>query len=88
LQDYGVLGEISSLKKIMLTNSGEIKSLSFINKLPNLKFISFVNTNVKDGDLSYCEGIEYVGFNNKKHYNYKSEDFRRAQSNAAHRLIA
>lgn len=76
IEDYHSLGSVQSLKKIIISESGEIQTLEFIKMLPNLKFISFWGTNVKDGDLRYCKGIDYVGFNNKKHYSHKNEDFR------------
>lgn len=76
IQDFEVLGEIKSIKKLILSESGEIKNLAFVKELPNLKFISFWGTNVLDGDISYCEGIDYVGFDNKKHYTHKMEQFK------------
>jgi hypothetical protein len=77
VKDYETLGKVRSLKKILFTNSGEIKTLSFVKQLPDLEFISFVGTNVVDGDLSYCEGIGYVGFDDKRHYSHKMDDFKR-----------
>lgn len=70
---------IKNLEKLSLINCGEIASLKFISELPNLKLLVFSKTNVVDGDLSYCEGIEYVGFDNKKHYTHKMSDFVNAQ---------
>ncbi len=78
IQDYEILGNLHYLEKIILSDAGEIKTLSFLKTLPNLKFISFVNTNVLDGDLSFCEGIEYVGFINKRHYSHKFEQFNKS----------
>lgn len=75
ITDYEILGNLRLLKRIRISNSGEIKSLSFIKKLHQLEAISFVDTNIIDGDLSYCEGISHVGFFDKKHYNRKSKDF-------------
>ena len=76
INDYEVLGKIKSLKKIILSESGEIKSLAFVKELSELEFISFWGTNVLDGNIKYCENINYVGFNNKKHYSHKSEQFK------------
>jgi len=78
IQDYEIIGNLHSLEKIILSNAGEIKTLSFLKTLPNLKFISFVNTNVLDGDLSFCEGIKYVGFINKRHYSHRFEQFNKS----------
>ncbi len=77
INDFEALKDLTSLKKLMLTESGNIKTLSFLKMLPNLKFISLWRTNVLDGDLSYCEGIDYVGFDNKRHYSHKSEEFKK-----------
>ncbi|NJN25813.1 MAG: leucine-rich repeat domain-containing protein [Cyclobacteriaceae bacterium] len=77
INDYEALGKVKSLKKIILSESGEIKSLAFVKKLPRLEFISFWGTNVLDGNIKYCEGINYVGFDNKKHYTHKSEQFKK-----------
>jgi len=77
INDYETLGEVKSLKKIILSDSGEIKSLAFVKDLPLLEFISFWGTNVLDGNIKYCEGINYVGFDSKKHYTHKSEQFKK-----------
>lgn len=77
INEYEILGKVKSLKKIILSESGEIKSLAFVKKLPRLEFISFWGTNVLDGNIKYCEGINYVGFDNKKHYTQKSEQFKK-----------
>lgn len=77
INDYEILGKVKSLKKIILSESGEIKSLYFLKELPRLEFISFWGTNVLDGNIKYCEGINFVGFDNKKHYTHKSEQFKK-----------
>ncbi|HEX8575714.1 MAG TPA: hypothetical protein VF677_05425 [Flavobacterium sp.] len=77
INDFEIIGKIKSLKKIILSESGAIKSLVFLEELPRLEFISFWGTNVLDGEIKYCEGISYVGFDNKKHYTHKSEQFKK-----------
>lgn len=74
VEDFEALAKLRKLEKIMLTDSGKIGSLAFVKDLPNLKFISFVGTNVVDGNLFHCSKIEYVGFDNKKHYSHKMRD--------------
>ncbi|MFC4305961.1 hypothetical protein [Cohnella boryungensis] len=73
--NFDSLHQLKNLEKLSLLDSGSIPSLSFVKSLPKLKFLVFSKTNVVDGDLSYCEGIEYVAFDNKKHYTHKSKDF-------------
>ena len=77
IKDYETLAELPNLKKIILCESGEIRSLEFLKLLKSLEFISFWGTNVLDGNLTYCEGITYVGFDNKKHYSHKAEQFKK-----------
>lgn len=76
INDFESLGKVKSLKKIIVSKSGEIKSLSFLRNLNKLEFISFWGTNVLDGNLEYCKGIKFVGFDNKKHYSHKLIDFK------------
>lgn len=78
IKDYDTLVNLPNLKKIILSESGEIKSLAFLKSLKKLEFISFWGTNVLDGNLSYCEGINFVGFDNKKHYSHKVEQFKKS----------
>lgn len=76
IKDYGVLGFNKKLQSIRIANSEEINSLAFVKNIENLKNITFWGSNVLDGNISYCVGINYVSFNNKKHYSHKSEDFK------------
>lgn len=76
ISDYNFLGEIKSLIKLVICESGEIKNLSFIENLSNLNFLSFWGTSILDGNLEYCKGIKFVGFDNKKHYSHKLIDFK------------
>ena len=71
IQSYEVLGELENLQRLLLFNCHQIPSLTFLKPLKNLKFFSFVNTNVLDGDLYPAVGIEYVGFDNKRHYSHR-----------------
>ncbi len=71
-----VLSKMDSLEKLILSDCGELSSIKFINNLPSLTFFSFVDTNVKDGDMNPSKRLEYAGFDNKRHYSHKSEDIR------------
>lgn len=75
IRDYDALAQLRVLKRLLLTDNGTIESLKFVEKIPNLQFLSFVGTNIAEGDLSYCERIEKVGFENRKHYKLKWEHF-------------
>jgi protein phosphatase 1 regulatory subunit 7 len=82
IQNYEYAAKIKGLKVLAFTgsigtftNGGNIPSISFIKQMPNLKAFIFLGSNVIDGDLSSCIGLEYVAFNNKRHYSLKKEDF-------------
>lgn len=76
INDFEVLGKLKALKKLRLSDSGSIKNLAFLEELSELKFVSFWGTSILDGDLNYCKGIDFVGFDNKRHYTHKLEEFR------------
>ncbi len=75
LTDYTALKSCSKLSKLILTNCGDIENINWISDLKNLKHFTFFGTNIIDGDLRSCLSVDYVSFNNKKHYNYKESDF-------------
>ncbi|MFZ1424778.1 MAG: hypothetical protein WAS55_13225 [Saprospiraceae bacterium] len=79
IKDYGSFDRMKQLKKLIILDSGQLESLSFVKNLPQLQFLSFYGTNVLDGKIEYCIGINYVGFDNKRHYTMKQEQFKNSQ---------
>jgi hypothetical protein len=75
ISSYDILGQLKNLSFLTISDSAEIPALDFIKPLKKLKHFGFVGTNVIDGDLSPCLKIEHVGFNNRKHYSHKYEEF-------------
>lgn len=73
--DYSVVKNLNKLKKLWLTDNGEIDSISFISNLRNLELFVFMGTTVLDGDLNACANLNYVAFDDKKHYSHKFKDF-------------
>ncbi len=74
INNYNIISELHLLNWLKLSNQGKIESLSFIENLKFLENLSFVDTIIIDGNLSYCENLKYVGFENKKHYTHKYEN--------------
>lgn len=72
-----VFAKLKHLKKLILGDCGPMESLKFIKAMKELKFLSFVNTNVVDGNISPVLNLEYVVFDNKRHYTHKKEDVKR-----------
>ena len=69
------LSKCVKMKKMILTKCGEIQTLRWLQEMKNLKMFTFSGTNIIDGNLSFCFGIDYVYFKNAKHYNHRVEEF-------------
>jgi hypothetical protein len=76
LTEYDSIQSCRNLSKLILGDCGDIPALVWLNKLPQLKYFSFYNTKVANGDISPCIGIDYVSFKNNKIYNMRQEDFK------------
>jgi len=70
------LGKLLGLKKLILSNCGELNDIEFIEKMTNLKFFSFVGTSVKNGNLMTLKEkkMDFVGFDNKRYYSHKMKE--------------
>lgn len=76
IEDITTIESLECLETLAIVNCGDIPSIEFIKPLSNLKAIIFLETNILDGNLSPCLGINYVAFDNKKHYSHKLNFFR------------
>ena len=76
IENYYKLCELMSLESCIVSNCGDIPSIGFASHLKNLKHFTFLGTNVIDGDMNPCFGIDYVYFNDKKHYSHKRKTFK------------
>ncbi|MFS3927322.1 hypothetical protein CHN50_18305 [Priestia aryabhattai] len=76
IEDLTTIESLDCLKTLAIVNCGDIPSIEFIKPLSNLKAIIFLETNILDGNLSPCLGINYVAFDNKKHYSHKLNFFK------------
>lgn len=81
IEDWNVLSEAYQLEYILLEDCGEIDSLAFLEKFPNLKVLRLIgNTKVKDGQLKSIvekETMEYVKAPLYKHYDITLVDLRK-----------
>lgn len=76
LKSYEAIASATSLNKIILGNCGSIANLNWLSELKSVKHFAFNGTNLEDGDVGPCFGIDYVSFNNRRHYNHKLEAFK------------
>ncbi|BAU53128.1 hypothetical protein [Mucilaginibacter gotjawali] len=61
-------------------NNGLLQSIKFIKKMAALKSFRFVGTDVIDGDMTPCIGLDYAGFSNKKHFSHTMEQIKVLQN--------
>ena len=71
MKNHDYLCYLTDLETLILSGCGNIQNLQFIKELPKLKHFSFVDSTIVDGNLEPCVGIDFVGFNNKRHYSHK-----------------
>ena len=69
--DYA--SQLQGLEVLAYNNSKVIPSINFIKKMTTLKRFRFLGTDVEDGDVSACIGLEYAAFTNKKHFSHTME---------------
>lgn len=67
--DFSPIKNLRELEELKILSCGDISSLSFLPTLNKLKSLVFSGTNVLDGNLTVCEGIEYVYFTKQKFKN-------------------
>ena len=77
IQNHKYIVNLRELQLLSFDSCGEITSIGFIRQMPKLKAFVFMNSNVLDGDISPCSGLDYVAFTNKRHYSHKLSDFSR-----------
>lgn len=77
ITDWEILGTLSQLRKLIIFQCSSLPSLKFVDHLKHLEFLSFVNTDVLDGDMTPCFALKYAGFLKKKHYSHTPEEVRR-----------
>src|SRR6266496_398740 len=62
ISDLTVVRVLKHLRKLILSDCGSVPSLEFSRQMPSLEFLSFVGTNVLDGDMTPCFRLRYAGF--------------------------
>ena len=65
ITDYEILQNNKRLQSIKIFNCGTIKSIEFIKSLPELKHFSCLKTDILDGDIRPCIGLNYYSVDNK-----------------------
>lgn len=77
VNDFSVIGKMSNVETLRICDSGDIPSLDFISDMHALKSFSFVGCNIVNGNLSpllyHFPTLEFIGFNNKRHYSHSRE---------------
>lgn len=73
---------LTRLAKLALCSKGlELKSIKFIDGMSELRFFSFVDTKILDGDMTPCIRLDHAGFDDKRHYSHKYNAIKRMIQN-------
>lgn len=77
VNNYSDIGILKNVETLRICDSGNIQDINFISDMPKLKSFSFAGSNVVDGNLipilNHIPPLEFVGFNNKRHYSHSWE---------------
>ncbi|MFC0470424.1 hypothetical protein ACFFHM_07785 [Halalkalibacter kiskunsagensis] len=74
LKNHGYVVCLKELETLIFESCGDIQNLQFVKALTKLTHLSFVDCNIVDGNIKPCIGLNFVGFNNKRHYNHTFEE--------------
>lgn len=75
------LSKCSSLERLVLMKVSALENIQFIERMPNLKWLNLMDTNVIDGDMSPLlrhPSLEYAVFTSKKHFSHTEAQVRAA----------
>ena len=67
----------AQLTKMIYGRSAPLSSLNFISGLPKLELLTFLETDVTDGDMSLLashKSLRYVAFTKKKHFSHSDKE--------------
>jgi protein phosphatase 1 regulatory subunit 7 len=76
IADHEHVTNFPRLWRLMLSDCGSVPSLKFLDRMPKLRWFTFVDTNIIDGDMTPCFRLETVGTLNKKHYSHTCEEIK------------
>ena len=76
IKNHESVAVFDNLNILGFNECGTIKSLKFIKKMKSLNSFRFMRTDVADGDITPCIGLDYVSFTNKKHFTHKMEQLK------------
>jgi hypothetical protein len=79
IRSINEIGCLLQLKRLALSNDGDIESLKPLENSSGLESVLFYeSTNIVDGDLSPLlreKALARVSFQNRRHYSHRREDF-------------
>ncbi len=85
MADHENVGSCVRLEELKLHDCGTIRSLRFVDRLPNLKSFRFLGTKVADKDYAPLHRLEDVYFTEHRGLVAKVSDFRQAPPSLARR---
>ena len=78
LENHKKVSYLTNLRELFFSDTGKVSDIKFISEMKNLNTFGFLDTEIVNGDLSPLDDdrFEFIGFDNKRHYNRKYEDLK------------
>jgi Leucine-rich repeat (LRR) protein len=76
IRNHAFVRVLRKLRVLAFNDCGEMPSVAFVRQMPTLKDFRFVNTNVLDGDMAPCAGVDNASFFKKRHYSHSPEEIK------------
>lgn len=73
IRNHAFVKALRKLRVLAFNDCGEMPSIAFVREMLALKDFRFVNTNVLDGDMTPCIGLENASFFKRRHYSHSPE---------------
>ncbi len=81
IQNHQYVIKLKQLGTLAFNHCGTMTSIEFIKKIPKLKSFRFVGTDVADGNIAPCLGLDYASFSDKRHFSHTVKQIRDINNN-------
>ncbi|MBU8567558.1 hypothetical protein KM914_14120 [Virgibacillus pantothenticus] len=78
ISDMKYVSCYKNLRSLIISKMGKIPSLQFVTRMKHLEHFVILDTEIEDGDLTPCLGIDYVRFDEKNWYSHSNATFKKA----------
>jgi protein phosphatase 1 regulatory subunit 7 len=78
INDIEYVACFKNVSRLVLDRIGKVPSLKFVAHMEHLSYFVILATEIEDGDLTPCLGIDYVQFDERSWYSHSNAEFKKA----------